>query len=308
MKYTLITNASWEPRFALALEGIVNEKDVECVVVLYCREFEERTMSERFHVKSVCSSLDIELIELGYNLFEPIEAWRHISSQLINVILRGAETGSEYMLEMSTMPRFVLWSILSLFRIEAERRTVEVLYHEPLEYGSGWVSRDPMKPFLVPRCGGLTKLGNPTALVIVAGFDTERVSHLISVFEPSLVLVGLQEGDRFKNYSRNHLTNERVLAELPYATTFSLDSYTEDAGLAKLESVIAPLLATYNVLAASIGPKPSALGLMRVRDVHEEVGLVYSPSRDYNSDYSEGLGKCHRFSYDVPLPGTEGEL
>jgi len=51
-----------------------------------------------------------------------------------------------------------------------------------------WLSRDPGKPRFVFKMSGLTKLGQPTALVILTGFDVQRTEQLIRFFEqPSLL-------------------------------------------------------------------------------------------------------------------------
>lgn len=286
MKKILVTNASWEPRYALGVERLVMNGGFSKVISLFCEEFEERTHIERFHVKSVCSDSGVEFLEFGYPLFDSMAAWRRVSLTLVNEM-----DGAEVVTDISTMPRFLIWTILGLVKVQRDVEKSEVIYHKPGDYCGTWVSRDPMEPFLVPRFAGLTKLGAPTALLVVSGFDTERISHLISVFEPTEVLVGIQKGNQFENEDRNQKVTKELLQEIPEANIFQIDSYKGDCGLSELESAVANVVSTHNVVGSSLGPKPSALGLMKLNEIHEEIGLVYTPSREYNQGYSEGLGE-----------------
>ncbi|MES2661172.1 MAG: hypothetical protein V4689_21305 [Verrucomicrobiota bacterium] len=290
MKKILVTNASWEPRYSLGVERLVKEGEFSKVVSLFCTEFDDRTHEERFQVRSVCSDSSVKFLEFGYPLFDSMEAWRRVSLTLVNEM-----DGAEVVIDISTMPRFLIWTILSLVKLQRDVVKSEVIYHKPGSYCGNWVSRDPMEPFLVPRFAGLTKLGAPTALLVVSGFDTERISHLISVFEPTEVLVGIQNGKQFQNEDRNQKVTKELLQEIPEADVFEIDSYQDDCGFGALEAAVAKVVLTHNVVATSLGPKPSALGLMKLNEVHEGIGLVYTPSREYNQDYSEGLGETLRY-------------
>ncbi len=72
---------------------------------------------------------------------------------------------------------------------------------------------------------------------------------------------------------------------------FWLDAYSADHGIAAISSVIESHAPTHNVLMASMGPKLSAVALYQLHRRNDALGLVYLPSRDFNPDYSHGIGE-----------------
>ena len=87
------------------------------------------------------------------------------------------------------MPRDVIWQTLWLLkRCSSE---IRVVYHRPKGYGD-WLSRDPRRPRLVFKMSGISAIGKRTALVITAGYDFDRVRHLIDFYEPAFVCLALQ--------------------------------------------------------------------------------------------------------------------
>jgi hypothetical protein len=74
-------------------------------------------------------------------------------------------------------------------------------------------------------------------------------------------------------------------------TIFELDAYSADHGRAAIAEALERKIAEHNVVAASLGPKPSAVALYQLHCSHSDIALVYAPSRQFSLDYSTGIGE-----------------
>jgi len=186
------------------------------------------------------------------------------------------------------MPRQVIWWICSTLKsVQCE---LEYVYHRPETYPGDWITRDTDTPRLVYQHSGVSALGKETALLLLTGFDLGRALQLIQFFEPKVISVGLQAGTQFDNHTRNVEPTQRELTRIPNTEFFELDSFAPDRGYSVLSQTVGNLCAEYNLVAASLGPKPAAMSLYRTHRVHPEMALAYAPSRQFNFQYSFGIG------------------
>ena len=182
------------------------------------------------------------------------------------------------------------------------------VYHRPQSYSKDWLTRDTDRPRLVYQHSGIAKLGKPTALLLLNGFDSERAEQLIQFFEPHLLVVGLQSGKQYENDERNYSRGERLDKLTRNIKTFEIDAYSADHGFSAIIEQVKPLLADYNIVAASLGPKTSAIAMFRVVTEFPEIAIAYAPSRQFNIGYSSGIGDSiegavdsRRMDDEVPL-------
>jgi hypothetical protein len=124
----------------------------------------------------------------------------------------------------------------------------------------------------------------------LTGFDTDRANQLIQFFEPTLVSVGLQTGLQFDNPAKNIERSRATLGRGPYTEFFEVDAYSVDRGYSAIAEAVARRSPEFNVVAASLGPKPSAIAMHQVNRRFPELALAYAPSRQLNVQYSTGIG------------------
>ena len=191
------------------------------------------------------------------------------------------------------MPREVLWTVLNL--LASSVTSLQYVYHRPEKYNEDWLTRDPGKPRLVPKLGGVARLGIPNKLLVLTGYDADRVKQLIAFFEPVSVLVGLQAGSQFDNQARNVQRCKETLKDEARVEYFEVDAYSEGHGYEAIKEAVKSHLGTANIIMSSLGPKPSAVALYRLHKEHEQTALAYAPSNEVNPDYSRGIGEalCH---------------
>lgn len=278
----LITVASWEERFRLGTERIQRSNTIPQLLMYYYEEYSERTYNNRMAMRSLGWSSSSEH---GLKFSHPKDAWKKLEEDIASL---SAST-RRVLLDISTMPREMIWYFL--FLLERKGHTISYIYNKPARYNEGWLSRDPGRPRLVYNQGGIAKLGCSTVLLITSGFDSDRIGQFVAFFEPKVVLIATQKGDQFENVERNLNAQQTVNLPKEMIERVTIDAYSEDHGM----SVLAPYVARYveenNVVMSSLGPKPSAIALYKIRKQYPEAALAYSPSKEFNPDYSTGIGE-----------------
>lgn len=281
----LITTASWEKRFLEGFRRLIDNFTPENVMMYYYREYVERTLDNRVQVKTLCDEKDVRLKEYELAFESPVDSWK----TLYGTIMESPMTGKEVAVDIATMPRETIWTV---FHLLTEREApIVYIYHKPNRYNTEWLSRDPDKPRLVYKLGGLAKLGAPTRLLILTGYDLDRVKQLIAFFEPEVTILGVQTGEQFDNISLNIEKHYGEFETKPEVEIFDVDAYSEDHGFDVIEEQIKGHLDSSNVLMSSLGPKLSAVALYRLHRRYPTTGLVYTPSREFNPEYSYGIGE-----------------
>lgn len=72
--------------------------------------------------------------------------------------------------------------------------------------------------------------------------------------------------------------------------SFSVDAYSSDHGLEIINKYVTKHIDNYNILLSSLGPKLTSVALYNIWKNDDRVSLVYAPSREFNKDYSSGIG------------------
>jgi len=283
-KKYLISVISWEDRFKEGLPKLLDKLNPQKVILFYYKEYWDRTQE----VISNLKALKKEGFEIEYNeiYFSDLsKTWSILLAQLEII-----ERDDEVFFDLTTAPREFIWMALNI--LKHKNTKVSCYYHEPKGYGD-WQSRNPKKPRVVYKLGGITKLGQPTRLLISTGYDLDRVQQLITYYEPDKVVLCIQSGVRAKNEEAQQ-KYEQLLNENPYLRDtiekIEVDSYSADCGMKTYAAALKKLEPdSHNILLCSLGPKLSALPLFILHRSNESTALVYAPSSDYNIDYSHGL-------------------
>lgn len=279
----VVTVASWEERFLLGMSDLLRKVNPKIIMMFFYRdkEFAQWSAQNRENLKSDCKRLGIEVIERELTFASPSDSWRIIGSSLADIPMNSGVVT----LDISTMPRETIWSICHVLR--SKQVSLQYTYHRPENYGD-WLTRDPGRPRIVYKQGGIQHLGRLTALVIQTGYDIERSKQLVRFFEPAKLYFGLQTGTQYGNIEHNK--NEHALAFTRHRdmTSFDTDGYSLAETVDSLKKHVAPLTEEYNVVVASLGPKVSALGLYAFKVMYSSVALCYAPSNEVNYNYSTG--------------------
>jgi hypothetical protein len=282
----LFTCASWEDRFRIGIERDLRAVAPRKVVVFYYDLFAPWSADNRALAVKSCSDRGIAVEEVELKVDSPPENWAGLQRVLAANIGSGGNSIAH--VDISTMPRELIWSLF--WSLEAAGASVRYTYHRPEEYHPEWLSRDPGKPRFVYKMSGLTKLGQRTALVVLTGFDVQRTAQLIRFFEPAISLVGLQSGDLNPGNAKRMQEQREQFSRDPTVSLFEIDSFATDHGKEAALEHIESLLGKYNVVVSSLGPKLGSVALYQIHRLHSEIGITYTPSREFNREYSRGCG------------------
>lgn len=285
----LIIFASWEDRFRIGFDRDLKKARIRKALVFYFGSYAARTKENRHAVEEVCKEKGIEYIPAELDIEQPADNWRTVLECTESAVAECPNI----LIDISTMPREIIWYVL--WMVEQSQRVARYVYHKPQKYGDEWLSRDPRAPRFIYKLSGIAMPSAKTALLVTVGFDPPRADRLVSCYEPSKLLIGIQSSSSFQR-------NDEVMAgyyekmeryEKEYdCSIFELDAYADDRGMDAIQEVLRSIGTSYNILTSSLGPKLTAISLYKLKRQNEKVGLVYAPANQFNPNYSSGIGDC----------------
>lgn len=281
----IVTVASWEDRFILGLEELIKKDRPKCVLMFSYSEYDHLSKDNIEAATELCKSYDSTLISHKLNFATPLETWKAVIPAVEELIEKNKPV--TLTLDISTMPREIIWIICDLLNTKAVK--AQYAYHRPTGYAEDWLSRDPGRPRFVYKLSGICKLGAPTTLVILSGFDVERAKQLVRFYEPENLIIGLQVGDQYKNLKMNRDKHEAGFSRNKEIGWFDIDGFSLKKTVDALEECVGALVDNSNVILTSLGPKISSLAIFKYHLKHPQASISYAPSNEFNKNYSHGL-------------------
>ncbi len=284
----MITVASWEPRFLLGFEDRIEKHLPKKVMMFYYADYAELSKENRLKAKKKCRDMKVKMSEIEIHFGSPKNSWFTFKEVLGKERLKSKKV----IIDITTMPRDSIFALL-LFLDYYEAKT-DYVYSKPHEYSKKWLSRNPDKPRLVFKHSGVFTPGKKSVLIIITGFDAERTDQLINYFEPAITLIGYQKGVQFENLKQNVAKHKKYYDQWKVQTelkTFTLDAYEKSHGYEVLDRKIKKYIKDSNIIISSLGPKPSAIALYKLNKQYPEIAIAYTPSKEFNPLYSNGIKK-----------------
>ena len=238
-------------------------------------------------MRSYCEERAISYREACISTEDPPSNWRTIHDTFSNIF----DEHDQVLLDISTMPREIIWYML--WMSEVIPLVMRYVYHSPKSYTDGWLSRDPRSPRLVYKLSGISIPGARTALLVTAGFDYERIKRLVDWYEPAMLVIGVQmpslrrKGEVLEDEFRDYFRAESEFH------VFEMNALTIDGGIKTIWHEVERIGMSFNLLMSSLGPKITAISLYRIQRSRPSIGLVYTPSNEYNEQYSNGIGESY---------------
>ena len=196
---TIVTVCSWEPRFLLGIQRTLRQCSAKAMLAYFIGEYGDRTREAREGLRELVArqqpSLDLQEREMTFGT--PTAAWEMLQRDLGP----KAGVGDAVLVDLTTMPREIIWS--TLFWLQAAGTRPCYVYNRPGTYASDWLARDPNDPRLVYKLAGLLDVGRPTALAAVTGFDENRCRQAVEYYEPACMILAAQSGLQYENNLRN---------------------------------------------------------------------------------------------------------
>lgn len=159
-----------------------------------------------------------------------------------------------------------------------------------------WLSKGTKTIRSVLGYPGILNPSKKNHLIILFGFESERVSKLIENFEFDKVSVGL--GPEYDSILPNHYTINRkrhleILKQYPFAETFEFSLKDPFSTKAQIEQQINKFN-DYNVVIAPLNNKLSTIGVAMVALENIKVQICYVRAHEYNyKGYSTPSEECY---------------
>lgn len=289
----LMLYPSWEERSALGFKRDIESAPFDKVILFENANpiHSERIVAVVEEIIGICRSKNIECCKV------PLEFGQKTLWNSLEDLIGSCHSDDHVKIDICTMSRNLIWVLL--FFLKEKVQDVGIVYHQPLNYSNEWLSRDADLPRLLFKHSGLISIDKQTLLVIVTGFDSERTKQLVYFYNPSKVILLIQEPNKFDGNVRN---TPRIHADecmnLGVKTDYKMiDCYSGDWGYGVLEGVVSENLANYNIIVSSLGPKLSAVSVYRTFLEHPEIALTYIPCKDYNVNYCQGIGDSLEYNF-----------
>jgi len=286
----LITVLSWEERYILGLEKNINAFNPSLVILF--KYLNPLTAEWKIgNYTKTQSLLQSNLIEVEIDSSKPSETWFIFLKAFSNHC-----KGKNILIDISTMTREAIW--LSLYNCRLNGCKTDYIYYKPKGYSGEWISRDPGKPRFLYKMSGIAKLGAPSLLLITGGYDIQRLDSLIYNFEPKQTMLFFQNGEEPRNKENFNLSQELLRAKYNIGLMYEYDAYDTDSSFDLIVDKLKQrengnsesYLESYNIILNSLGAKTSAITLFNIWLKHPHVALSYIPSKEYNKEYSFGIG------------------
>ena len=283
----MITVGSWETRFIKGFECAVEKFQPNNVLLFFYKEYAAWSQSNRRKAAAFCKRHGVNVQEHELSFLDPVNCWQVLYNSITQLNFRDEKV----LFDITTMPRETIWTCLDL--LVSRGAIVHYIYNQPERYNSQWLSRDPGEPRLVYKLSGEPRLGLPTKLLVLTGYDVDRVRQMIRFYEPQQTLLGIQVGNQLSNQALNIDKNREAFGKERAVELFDVDAYASDNGFAAIKSRLDVNLGNSNVIMSSLGPKLSAIALYRLHKLYPQTSLAYAPSREYNRRYSVGIGASY---------------
>jgi hypothetical protein len=205
--------------------------------------------------------------------------------------------------DITTFPRGELLTIIYYLRHLTIIDTIRILYISPKRYGD-WLSEGYRYSMIPPFFEGPPTFEKKTAILILAGFEYDRVVSLIDDVEPSALILGRPHPGTSKEFRD---ADEDIITKLKRTRRFTKEIYdipANDPFLCRdsLKEIIQKNSQSYDFFVVPMGPKIEVLGTYLAYEENPNFRIIYPVPLIYNVvNYSSGC----RDVYEVLLKSDE---
>lgn len=222
------------------------------------------------------------------------------------------DISNELLVDITSMSREMLLSLLAFLD---EKRLISrtIFLNNCAESYGDWLSQGVLEVRSVLGYSGVLYPSRKLHLVILAGFEEERVMSIIEQFEPNKITIGYGDGNSVvneeleeKNIGYFRSIKMKLLNKLGYSESkiAEFDFSSTDPALVKLalEEVLGSDSEDYNIIVSPLNTKISSLGVGLYALEHNEVQICYAEAEIYNyPDYATASDIVQVFSVEKLL-------
>lgn len=222
------------------------------------------------------------------------------------------DINNDLLVDITSMSREMLLSLLA-FLDEKLLISRTIFLNNCAESYGDWLSKGVLEVRSVLGYSGVLYPSRKLHLVILAGFEEERVMSIIEQFEPNKITIGYGDGNSVidealeKTNIGNFRTIKRALLErLGYSETnineFDFSSTDPASVKLTLEEILGSSFDDHNIVISPLNTKISSLGVGLYALEHNEVQICYAEAEIYNyPNYATASDIVQAFSVEKSL-------
>ena len=294
-----ISCISYEPRTIAILEKLDKKYKAEMGVFIINERFKNYE-----NVKNNLKKCD-EIIKRGNNFFSTLKIFSALENPIkiiieLERIIRenfAHKDDLSITIDVSTIPRGELLTILYYLRNHKNIQIIRVLYVSPEGYGD-WLTEGYIGSTIPPFFEGTKCFDKKTALFILTGFELARPLGLIEDLEPSLIILGSPEpgtSDIFLKQSqaiveklRNNRKVDVEFVKIPANNPINAKK--------EILSIVKKHSKEHDMYVSVLGPKIELIGSYLAYEEDPTFRMIYPIPLLYNvGDYSNGCRDIYEF-------------
>lgn len=237
----------------------------------------------------------IERIELPKN--SPFETFEIIISKIddvVNQIFKNKKV--DIVVDMTAFTREVLLILLKVLTVPyiQEKTDVKFVYLPAKDYQEDWLTRGVRSIRSILGYSGLISPSKSSLLVMLTGFEGERMRTIIDTFESPHVLLGRPCEESSINTNLFSKSESKYIdLKKEYASLLIEDGFTFSCqDIMKTKKIVLDInnkyKRDYNIIIAPLNNKISTLGVAFAALEQENIQICYSSANQYNiNNYSE---------------------
>jgi hypothetical protein len=168
------------------------------------------------------------------------------------------------------------------------RSMIRVLYVSPTDHGP-WLSRGFRNVRNVVGFSGVHDPTQPTVLVVLTGFEPDRVLKVIDEHEPRKVLMGIGDPPTTDRFLARNIAEQQLVLSRQDVEEFRFSAANIQECYEQLRGILEPYLVSNNVVIAPMSTKLSTLAVLLLTEQFPQVQITYCVPGEYNvREYSSG--------------------
>lgn len=294
-EHLLILSASFEERCMGVIDSLKSSFRSDNTFLFYNKGFVKRGKAPEYYksLVSKCKKIsnNFETIEI------PINDKQHIITELHNMINKYSLTLEKrtITIDITTFPRHELLLMLRYLRMQNIKSKIRLLYTRPKKYGN-WLSYGAHEIMAIPSFGGIQIPGRKKLLVILAGYEAERMFRLWEEHEPSKTIIVIGDPPTNKHFLARNIIKANILKNRTNVEEQKASASDPFKFCKKMESILMNHKKEYNIFIAPMNTKIQTVGLFLLAEKYNWFQITTALPSDYNVDtYSSGAEIIYEF-------------
>lgn len=272
-----------------SLSLLLDVKQVKHAIAFH--QLENYSISEK-NLKSIQGNLSmINIIEFPKNKpFDTFEIFVNNTDRCIQQLYEGKELN--IVVDITAFTRETLLILIRILTMPylIERSNIRLVYMPALSYHEDWMTKGVREIRPIIGYSGLLSPSKSSLLVVLTGFEDERLRTVIDIFETSHILLGRPCRESSINDSL-YAISERKYDELKleYGHILIKDGFIFSCqDIKKTKGVILDIFASYNdkfnIIVVPLNNKISTLAVAFAALEEEGIQICYPSANQYNID------------------------